>query len=57
MAKCLKFYMVYSFCGEAETHTQRCHAVCVAAALVSGAKVMRCIQYSLVANYFCQELH
>jgi len=26
----------------------RCHAVCVSAALVSAAKVMRCIQCSLV---------
>ena len=29
----------------------RCRAVCVSAALVSAAKVMRCIQCSLVCNY------
>jgi len=31
-------------------HLSRCHAVCVSAALVSAAKVMRCIQFSLVSN-------
>jgi len=31
----------------------RCHAVCVSAALVSAAKVMRCIQCSLIILLFC----
>ena len=30
----------------------RCHAVCVSAALVSAAKVMRCIQCSLVLSFY-----
>ena len=35
----------------------RCHAVCVSAALVSAAKVMRCIQCSLVDKLFSFQSH
>jgi len=52
-AHCIAFYLRCHLASEERivsliVHLSCCHTVCVSAALVSAAKVMRRIQYSLV---------